>query len=216
MLKEPPPDLVEAILANSPHTYIVHSQPIARAAVKMLGDGGPVGPGLLRPEPIRQVVAEQGADGLGFVTIHPSSAVVRRGTAYALPTGSSDNYVMVVFAGTVIAGDQFEGRVTVRLSNPSTVTVALYRHGDTPFEGASHTTELSAGEHLLKVSHSFRNSHQGARMQIGVDRASTDILFPGKIEMVKLGADRDGSPPAHHRLGSHRPDHDGRRGNSDH
>jgi len=159
-IDDPIPDLVSQVLSASPETYIIHSQAVASA----VNSTAPADWGL-KPKS-RQANSNSTRKEMGFVSIHPSENVLRDGLKYIL-NKDSNSHLMILFSSGVSEDTEILSTLTLEADEPVTLSAMLCRHGETPFEGSSPTPiSLNKGENVISLSHRFKKSHPGLRLQI--------------------------------------------------
>ena len=80
-----------------------------------------------------------------------------------------NHYTAFFFAGKLNSGVNVQSKIKVKADKTTKIILALNRDGANKFEGSSKEYTIDKGLHELTVEHSFKNKHEGLRVQIGVD-----------------------------------------------
>ena len=179
------PDLVHDILKHSPYTLFIHSQAVANVVSKLVDSQNNIVPNSLRPNsPHSLDTTVNRVNGLVFDTIHRTGSIKsKQETLYLLP-GSSENYVCCVYVGIVKQGDQVKSEVEFVLDQSCKLSVILCRNGNGGWEASREILRLKAGNHKVNLTHVFRNSHPGIRIQIGSEDITVGIqILSSSVEL---------------------------------
>lgn len=181
--------LVSDTLFNSPHTYLIHSQPLAREVRKAMAADSLKAIQEWRLLPPETLNIDGGDAAFSEPSVHylGNREILADGRV-KLEAPFSTNSLLYVFDDRLDRGVPIEATVEFNLEQPAALVVALSRHGATKFESSDAILELPAGNHTIKIVHRFEQVHYGARVQIGVLNGTAQIGL-GKCILAKLQGD---------------------------
>jgi hypothetical protein len=81
--------------------------------------------------------------------------------------GTSNDYVAMIGAGSITAGDTITGSVWLKGTAGETVRIRVTRHGGGTFESSDEVVTLTGGWQREHVTHTFANNQDNARFDIG-------------------------------------------------
>jgi hypothetical protein len=158
---------LKEILSYCPDTYVVHA-PHFGPQVAANQNGG------------NNIVV----DRVKFDEIYLQGKIDKlQENLFELSGNFAGNYIAYLFKGKVRSNNALEGLVKISLTTSQTIVLSLNRQGMKKFEGTTIKYSLSPGNHEIKVTHSFKDSHTGCRIQLGVEGDTTATL---EVESVAI------------------------------
>ncbi len=164
-------DMVQAILADSHETHIVHSQPLAKAVSQIL-DFGSITPLSIRVQPLVGAPSTQdktSTESLSFVCYTTGGSATEISGDYVLP-GGIENYVICLFGGSISEGEVLECTIDFELKNRALLNISLCRASEGPFEQSKIVNQFAPGRHVLTLRHEFSRAFSAARIQVSSTR----------------------------------------------
>jgi hypothetical protein len=88
---------------------------------------------------------------------------------YTVGYGSGQNYVAFQYSTKVKPNSSIRAIVTLYVYEACSLTIALYRNGQTSFEGEKQVFNCKGGVESFTIQARFAHEHTGIRIQIGCD-----------------------------------------------
>jgi hypothetical protein len=88
---------------------------------------------------------------------------------YNVGYGSGENYIAFQYAAKIQPNNTIQATVTLYVYEACSLVIALYRDGQTSFEGKNQIFYCQGGVEVFSIQAHFLQAHTGLRIQIGCD-----------------------------------------------
>ena len=123
-------------------------------------------------------------DTFKFTKIYVYGDVTQHKVSFTLTPPSKDNHICCGYAGAIRSGSFVVATVEFTVNHDCTLYCMLCRDGSKNFESTSKVLSYKPGRHKLILTHRFKQSHRGARIQIGaVDRIVSIINIKSELRL---------------------------------
>lgn len=121
-------------------------------------------------------------EGLNFTDIVYVGDVIQDGDQYTLKPPATDNWIAYKYQGKIAPGDVITFNLNFCLNSSCILKLGIFRDGSTVPEAKTKKLPLTQGKHTIEISHTFKNLHQGVRIQIGAFDQS--VIISGILSEV--------------------------------